>query len=341
MPATAEVLEIDGVEVRVSNPDKVFFPDIGATKLDLVNYYLSVAAGALTGCRNRPSTLYRWPNGVDKPEDAFFQKRVGDKRPEWMQTQVVKFPSGRTAEMIVLADAAHIAWAVNTGAIDLNPWPVRKGDVDHPDELRADLDPTPGVPYGEVLAVAPVVRDVLREHGLEGWPKTSGKRGMHIYVRIEPRWPFTEVRRAALAMAREVERRMPGVATTAWWKEEREGVFVDYNQNARDRTIASAYSVRPVPAATVSCPVEWDEIDGLDPGGFTIHSVPERMASKGDPGGAIDDHPGSLESLLELAAEDERGGLGDAPWPPHFPRAASEPPRVQPSKARKPPSDPA
>ncbi len=338
MPSKAEILEIDGIDVRITNPDKVFFPDIGATKLDLVNYYLSVAAGALAGCQNRPSTLYRWPNGVDKPEDAFFQKRVGDKRPEWMQTQVVKFPSGRSAEMIVLADAAHIAWAVNTGAIDLNPWPVRKGDVDHPDELRADLDPTPGVPYEDVCAVAPVVRDVLREHGLEGWPKTSGKRGMHIYVRIEPRWPFTEVRRAALAMAREVERRMPGVATTAWWKEEREGVFVDYNQNARDRTIASAYSVRPVAAATVSCPVEWDEVDGLDPAGFRIDTVPERMASMGDPGGAIDEHPGSLESLLELAAADESGGLGDAPWPPHFPKAASEPPRVQPSKARKPPA---
>ncbi|MBA3630511.1 MAG: hypothetical protein H0W55_12750, partial [Actinobacteria bacterium] len=269
MPSKAEILEIDGIDVRITNPDKVFFPDIGATKLDLVNYYLSVAEGTLAGCRNRPSTLYRWPNGVDKPEDAFFQKRVGDKRPEWVQTQVVKFPSGRSAEMIVLADAAHVAWAVNTGAIDLNPWPVRKGDVDHPDELRADLDPTPGVPYEDVCTVAPVVRDVLREHGLEGWPKTSGKRGMHIYVRIEPRWPFTEVRRAALAMAREVERRMPGVATTAWWKEEREGVFVDYNQNARDRTIASAYSARPVAAATVSCPVEWAEVDGLDPAAFT------------------------------------------------------------------------
>ncbi|CAN5210575.1 non-homologous end-joining DNA ligase [soil metagenome] len=341
MPSKAEILDIDGIEVRITNPDKIFFPELGATKLDLVNYYLSVAAGALAGCRNRPSTLYRWPNGVDKPEDAFFQKRVGDKRPEWMQTQVVKFPSGRSAEMIVLADAAHIAWAVNTGAIDLNPWPVRKGDVDHPDELRADLDPTPGVPFEDVCAVAPVVRDVLREHGLEGWPKTSGKRGMHIYVRIEPRWPFTEVRRAALAMAREVERRMPGVATTAWWKEEREGVFVDYNQNARDRTIASAYSARPVAAATVSCPVEWAEVDGLDPAAFTINTVPERMASIGDPGGAIDEHAGSLESLLELAAADESGGLGDAPWPPHFPKAASEPPRVQPSKARKPPADPA
>ena len=339
MPVKPEFLDIDGIELRVTNPGKVFFPDLGATKLDLVNYYLDVASGALAGCRNRPSTLYRWPNGVDKPEDAFFQKRVGDKRPEWIQTQVVRFPSGRSAEMIVLADAAHIAWAVNLGTIDLNPWPVRKGDVDHPDELRTDLDPTPGVSYEEVCSVAPVVRDVLREHGLEGWPKTSGKRGMHIYVRIEPRWPFTEVRRAALAMAREVERRMPGVATTAWWKEERQGVFVDYNQNARDRTIASAYSVRPVAAATVSCPVAWDEIDGLDPTEFRMDTVPERLASIGDPGGAIDEHAGSLQSLLDLAAEDERGGLGDAPWPPHFPKAASEPPRVQPSKARQRPAE--
>ncbi|MBA2427058.1 MAG: DNA polymerase domain-containing protein [Actinobacteria bacterium] len=338
MAGAQEILDLDDREVRVSNPDKVFFPAGGITKMALIRYYLSVMPGVLVGCHMRPSTLYRWPNGVGAPDDAFFQKRVPKHRPEWLETETVTFPSGRSAEMLVMADAAHVVWALNTGAIDLNPWPVRRTDVDHPDELRVDLDPTPGIPYSDVCAVAPVVRDVLDEHGLRGWPKTSGKRGMHIYVRIEPRWSFTEVRRAALALAREVERRMPDVATTAWWKEERRGVFVDYNQNARDRTIASAYSVRPVADATVSCPLAWEELP-VDPAELTVATVPQRFAEGGDVGGGIDAHVGSLDALHDLAYRDEHEGLGDAPWPPHFAKGAKEPKRVQPSRARHPAKD--
>ena len=334
MATPFEVLEVDGKEVRVTNPDKPFFPKPGLTKFDLVKYYRDVAAGALVGLEDRPSTMYRWPNGVVDPE-PFYQKRVPVKRPDWLQTVTVHFPSGRQAEMLRVADTAHLLWAINLGCIDMNPWPVRGNDVDHPDELRIDLDPTPEIPYSDVLRVAPLVREVLGEHGLVGWPKTSGKRGMHIYVRIEPRWGFTEVRRAALAFAREVERRAEGVATTAWWKEERHGVFVDYNQNARDRTIASVYSVRPVEDARVSCPITWDEIDGLDPAEFTVLTVPERFKEVGDPGAGIDDAIGDLTSLLQLAAEDEAGGLSDAPWPPNFPKAPKEPPRVQPSRKKK------
>ena len=336
MPTEAVTLDVAGREVRITNPDKIFFPALGLTKLDLANYYLAVGEGAVVGAGHRPTTMYRWPNGVDAPEDAFFQKRVPAKgRPDWIQSVVVRFPSGREADMLVIADLAHLIWAVNLGCIDFNPWPVRMGDVDHPDELRVDLDPTPEVPFEHAREVAQVVREVLGEHGLIGWPKTSGKRGIHVYVRIEPRWGFTEVRRAALALAREVERREPALATTAWWKEERHGVFVDYNQNARDRTIASAYSVRPVAAATVSCPLEWDEVASANIEDYTIRSVPERLADKGDPAAGIDDAVGSLDSLLKLAATDEAGGLGDAPWPPHFPKAQGEPIRAQPSRRRK------
>jgi bifunctional non-homologous end joining protein LigD len=336
MATPSKTLEIDGREVRITNPDKVFFPEPGLTKMDLVDYYLSVAPGVLSGAGNRPTTMYRWPNGVDHPEDAFYQKRVPQHRPEWIETATIHFPSGRSAEMPVVADTAHIVFAVNLGCIDLNPWPVRRADLDHPDELRVDLDPTPGVPYSDVCDVAPIVRDVLSEHGLAASPKTSGKRGMHIYCRIEASWTFPEVRRAALALAREVERRAPDVATTAWWKEERRGVFVDYNQNARDRTIASAYSVRPTPAGQVSCPIRWTELEGLDPIEFRIDTVPQRFAELGDLWAAIEDSRGSITSLLELAAHDEKGGLGDAPWPPNFPKAEGEPPRVQPSRRRKP-----
>lgn len=326
-------LEADGHEIKISNPTKVFWPDLGLTKLDLANYYRVIMPGLLGSCRHRPTTLYRWPNGVDHPDDAFFQKRVPHP-PEWMQTTTVSFPSGRRARMMLMADGAHILWAVNLGAIDFNPWPVRVSDVDRPDELRVDLDPTPGVPFSDVLAAAPVVKAVLEEHGLVGWAKTSGKRGLHVYVRISPEWSFTEVRRAALALAREVERRMEGIATTAWWKEERTGVFVDYNQNARDRTIASVYSVRPVPDARVSCPVAWDEVEKLDPAAFTLQTVPGRFEKLGDPWEGMDEAVGSLDQLHDLAALDEAGGLGDAPWPPHFPKADREPRRVNPSRRR-------
>ena len=335
MPTPFEIVDLNGHEVKVTNPEKVFFPDVGLTKMDLVRYYLAVAPGVLTGARERPTSMYRWPNGVQAPEDAFFQKRLNGKHPEWIKTSVVKFPSGRQADMLTIVDEAHLIWAVNMGVIDLNPWPVRSNDLDSPDELRVDLDPTPEFDFEDTKEVAPVVRAVLEEHGLVGWPKTSGKRGMHIYVRIEPKWDFTEVRRAALALAREVERRLPDLATTAWWKEERSGVFVDYNQNARDRTIASGYSVRPVADARVSCPISWDEVADVEPAELTMRTVPQRFADIGDPGAGIDDAVGSLDQLLELAHRDEAGGLGDAPWPPHFPKAKNEPKRVSPSRAKK------
>jgi bifunctional non-homologous end joining protein LigD len=334
MPSKSETIEVDDLDVKVTNPDKAFFPELGLSKMDLVRYYLSVGPGVLNGVRDRPMTLYRWPNGVDAPDDAFYQKRVPQHRPEWIRTQPVTFPSGRSAEMLVGADLAHVIWAVNLGCIDFNPWPVRQDDVDHPDELRVDLDPTPGISYRDVIETAKVVRGVLEDHELAGWIKTSGKRGMHIYIRIEPRWNFTEVRRAALALAREVERRSDGVATTAWWKEQRNGVFVDYNQNARDRTIASVYSVRPIARAQVSCPIEWDELDRLDPQALTISSVPERFAAR-DPWEEMDRRLETLDSLLHLAHRDEAGGLGDAPWPPHFPKAVGEPARVQPSRRKR------
>ena len=326
------MIEVDGREVRIANPDKVFFPDGGITKMDLVRYYLAVGEGALRGCYQRPVIMHRFPNGV--AADSFYQKRLPDHRPEWIESVTVSFPSGRWATMIAPQDVAHIVWAVNLGCIDINPWPVRSSDVDHPDELRVDLDPTPGISYDDVWRTALMVKDVLTEHELTGFPKTSGKRGMHIYVRIEQRWSFTEVRRAALALAREVERRAGGMATTAWWKEERHGVFVDYNQNARDRSIASVYSVRPLPDARVSTPLTWDEVEGVDPAAFTMATVPERFAA-GDPHADIDRRAASLEPLLDLARRDEAGGLGDAPWPPHFPKADREPRRVSPSRRKR------
>jgi bifunctional non-homologous end joining protein LigD len=336
VPTEVELLEAAGREVRITNPSKVFFPATGATKLDLAKYYVAVADGVLRGALERPSTMYRWPNGVDAPDDAFYQKRLPDKgRPEWLQSVVVRFPSGRQADMLVIADLAHLLWAVNMGCIDFNPWPVRSDDVDHPDELRVDLDPTPEIDFADVRKVALVAQEVLEEYGLVGWPKTSGKRGIHVYVRIEPEWGFQEVRRAALAFAREVERRAAGLATTAWWKEERHGVFVDYNQNARDRTIASAYSVRPFSPAQVSCPVRWDEVADVDPAAFTMHTVPDRFA-EGDPQEGMDLAVCRLDRLLELADRDEKEGLGDAPWPPHFPKGDKEPMRVAPSRARSP-----
>jgi len=328
----AIMLELAGREVRVSNPGKLFFPEPGFTKLDLVNYYVECEAAVLRHLRERPTTLKRWVDGVSG--EFFFQKRVPDSAPAWIETVTVSFPSGRSARELVAADAAHLAWGVNLGVIDWNPWPVRRQDIDHPDELRVDLDPTPEVGFDEVRAVAAGVREVLEEHDLLGFPKTSGSRGIHVNVRIEPRHSFGEVRRAALALAREVERRMPGRATSKWWKEERVGVFVDYNQNARDRTVASAYSVRATPDARVSCPFHWSELEDVEPAALRLDTVPSLLRERGDPSAAIDDRAGSLDSLLELASRDEAAGLGDAPWPPNFAKQPGEGPRVQPSRAR-------
>lgn len=326
------MLAVAGREVRLSNPRKVFFPEIGVTKLDLVEYYLSVADAALLHLRERPTVMKRYVDGA--AGEPFFQKRVPQGAPEWLETATVSFPSGRTATELCPNDPAHLAWAVNLGVIDFNPWPVRRADLDTPDELRVDLDPQPDVPWDQVRRVALVVGDVLTDHGLVGFPKTSGSRGIHINVRIRPEHDFTEVRRAALALAREVERRVPELATSKWWKEERHGVFIDYNQNARDRTVASAYSVRPVPNARVSCPLRWDEVADVEPDDLRIDTVPQRVAEVGDPSAAIDANPGSLDALLKLAARDEAEGLGDAPWPPHFRKQRGEPKRVQPSRAR-------
>jgi bifunctional non-homologous end joining protein LigD len=327
-------IEAAGQEVRLSNPDKEFFPKPGWTKLDLVEYYLAVADAAVNQLRERPGTMKRFVDGAGG--EFFFQKRVPKGAPEWLQTATFTFPSGRTATELVANDAAHLVWAVNLGVIDFNPHPVRRSNLDCPDELRVDLDPMPGVRWNTVRKVAMCVREVLEEHGLRGYPNTSGSRGIHVNVRIEPRWDYVEVRRAALALAREVERRLPRNATSKWWKEERHGVFVDYNQNARDRTIASGYSVRPVPDARVCCPVEWDEVPDVDPSELRLDTVPDRVAKHGDPAGDIDEHPGSLKPLLDLARRDEEGGLGDAPWPPHFAKQRGEPKRVQPSRARAP-----
>ncbi|HXM53092.1 MAG TPA: DNA polymerase domain-containing protein [Candidatus Binatus sp.] len=328
-----EVLEVAGREVTISNPDKVFFPKTGHTKLDLVRYYMAVAEGALRGIGGRPMALKRFVNGAEG--EAFFQKRAPTSRPEWIETVELSFPSGRTAEEIVVRDAAQLAWTINLGCIDLNPHPVRAGDLDHPDELRVDLDPVPGVPWAQIRDVALVTRDVLKDFGLVGWPKTSGSRGIHIYSRIEPRWTFPEVRRAAVALAREVERRAPEIATSRWWKEERHGVFLDYNQNAKDRTVASAYSVRPLADARVSTPLRWEEVPTCAAEAFTLATVPRRFAEIGDPSKGIDEAVGSLEALLELAAQHEAAGFGDAPWPPHFAKQTGEPARVQLSRRRK------
>jgi bifunctional non-homologous end joining protein LigD len=332
MPDRKQIVEVAGRSVVITNPDKVFFPAAGVTKLDMVRYYLSVAEGALRGVAGRPMVLKRFVHGADG--EAFFQKRAPDKRPDWIPTVTLSFPSGRVADEIVVSDAAQLAWVVNLGCIDLNPHPVRATDLDHPDELRVDLDPVPGIGWPQILQVALVARDTLADFGLAGWPKTSGSRGFHIYARIEPRWTFAEVRRAAVALAREIERRAPELATAKWWKEERHGVFVDYNQNAKDRTVASAYSIRPTRDARVSTPLAWPEVPGCDPEAFTIGTVPERFARLGDPWLDMDGAAGSLEPLLALAAKDEAAGLGDAPWPPHYDKQAGEPPRVQPSKRR-------
>jgi DNA ligase D-like protein (predicted polymerase) len=329
--AETEIVHADGRAVHVTNPTKVFFPDLGVTKIDLVRYYLAVAPGALVGCRDRPTMLKRHPNGVGG--DFFYQKRVPRHRPEWIETVTVNFPSGRSAEFLSVRDSAHLAWAINLGCIDLNPWPVRRSDVDHPDELRVDIDPTPEASYADVRAVALLAGEVLRENGLTSFPKTSGKRGMHLYARIESRWTFTDVRRAALALAREVERRAPRLATSAWWKEQRHGVFIDYNQNARDRTVASAYSVRAVPDARVSCPLDWEEVPVAEPSDLTVLTVPSRFAARGDAGAGIDDAAGRIDSLLELADRQAAEGLNEAPWPPHFAKAPNEPRRVAPSRA--------
>jgi DNA ligase D-like protein (predicted polymerase) len=328
-----EVLSIGGHEVRVTHPSKLYFSrGVRLTKLDLVRYYLSVAEGALGGIRDRPLVLKRFVDGAEG--EAFYQKRAPEKRPAWLRTVTLAFPSGRTAEEIVVDDAAGLAWVVNLGCIELHPHPVRARDLEHPDELRVDLDPGPGVAWADVRAVATEVRALLEEVGLRGWPKTSGSRGMHVNARIEPRWTFTEVRRAALALSREVERRMPAQATSKWWKEERHGVFLDYNQNAKDRTTCSAYSVRPLPDARVSAPLRWDEVPDCEPEDFTVATMPARFAELGDPHAEMDAAAGSLEKLLELAARDEAEGLGDAPWPPHFRKMEGEAPRVAPSRAK-------
>jgi len=332
MPARKQVLEVAGRELTVTNPDKVFFPRTGHTKLDLVRYYLAVAEGALRGVAGRPMALKRFVNGAEG--EAFFQKRAPQSRPEWIETVELSFPSGRTADEIVVRDAAQLTWVVNLGCIDLNPHPVRADDLDHPDELRVDLDPVPGVGWSQIREVALVAREVLEDFGLQAWPKTSGSRGFHVYSRIERRWTFGEVRRAAIALAREVERRAPDLATSKWWKEERHGVFLDYNQNAKDRTVASAYSVRPTPDARVSMPLRWEEVADCQPEAFTIDTAPARFASDGDPSEGIDGTAGSLEPLLELSAQHEAAGFADAPWPPHFVKQAGEPHRAQPSKRR-------
>ena len=335
--AESQTLSLDGHEVTISNPGKIFFADAGITKLDLVRYYLAVADGALVGVRDRPMALKRFVDGADG--EAFFQKRAPKSVPPFVRTVELSFPSGRTADEVVVDNAAALAWVVNLGCIDLNPHPVRSGDLDHPDELRVDLDPGPAVAWSDVRAVAIVVREVLEELGYTAWPKTSGSRGIHVYVRLEPRWGFSEVRRAALALAREVERRVPSLATSKWWKEERHGVFLDYNQNAKDRTVASAYSVRPRPSATVSAPLSWDEVPDAELDDFTLRTVPDRFALLGDVGAGIDAVAHSLEPLLELVARDEAEGEGDAPWPPNYAKQPGEPPRVQPSRRRRP--DPA
>jgi DNA ligase D-like protein (predicted polymerase) len=328
-----EILTVAGRKVPVTNPEKLYFSkQAKVTKLELVQYYLSVAAGALNGIRDRPLVLKRFVNGAEG--EAFYQKRAPEHRPEWIRTVTLSFPSGRTAEEVVVDDEAGLAWAVNLGCIELHPHPVLSSDLDHPNELRVDLDPGPGVEWADVRRVALEVRSFLEELGLRGWPKTSGSRGMHINVRIHPRWTFTEVRRAAVALSRAIERRVPNLATSKWWKEERHGVFLDYNQNAKDRTTCSAYSVRPLPDARVSTPLDWKEVPDCDPADFTLFTIPTRFAKIGDPHTEIDRAAGSLEALLEMAAKDEAEGLTDAPWPPHFRKTESEAPRVAPSRAK-------
>jgi DNA ligase D-like protein (predicted polymerase) len=328
------MIEVAGREVRVSNPQKVVFPERGYTKLDVIEYYTTLADQVVNHLRDRPTVLKRFVDGA--AGEPFFQKRIPDSAPEWLQTTVVRFPSGRPARELLPNDAAHLVWGVQQGVIDWNPWQSRVGDLDHPDELRVDLDPTPEASWDDVRQVALCAREVLADHGLTGWPKTSGSRGIHINVRIAPEHDFVTVRRAAVALAREIERRAPEIATSKWWKEERHGVFVDYNQNMRDRTVASAYSIRPTPDARVSTPLSWDEVPDVEPAELRLDTVPDRVARQGDPSAEIDAHAGRLDALLELARQDEEErGLQDAPWPPHFPKQAGEPKRVAPSRARK------
>jgi DNA ligase D-like protein (predicted polymerase) len=331
--ATQVLLEAAGREVAITNPQKIYFPRAGHTKLDLAKYYLAVAAGALRGIRGRPFVLKRYVDGAEA--EPFYQKRAPESRPDWVETVELAFPSGRTAREIVIRDASQLLWVVNLGCIDLNPHPVRADDLEHPDELRVDLDPGPGVGWDDVRRVTLVVREVLDANGLRGWPKTSGSRGMHVNVRIERRWSFDQVRRAALALAREVERRVPDLATSKWWKEERHGVFLDYNQNAKDRTVASAWSVRATSDARVSMPLEWGEVADADPAAFTLVTAPGRLRDRGDASAGIDEAAGSLEKLLELSAAQEEAGLGDAPWPPHYRKQAGEPTRAAPSRRRR------
>lgn len=331
--ADQTTITVAGREVSVSNPGKIFFPERGFTKLDLIEYNLALAGQLINQLRDRPTVLKRFVDGA--AGKVFFQKRIPDSAPDWLQTATVTFPSGRTARELLPNDAAHLVWGVNLGVIDWNPWQVRLPDLEHPDELRVDLDPTPEARWDDVRQVALCAGEVLRDHGLTGFPKTSGSRGIHINVRIHPEHDFITVRRAAVALAREIERRIPELATTSWWKEERHGVFVDFNQNARDRTVASAYSVRPTPDARVSTPLRWDEVASVEPGDLRLDTVPDRVAALGDPAADIDAHTGSLDSLLEQVRRDEENGLGDAPWPPHFRKQAGEPKRVQPSRARR------
>ena len=329
-----EIIRVGDYEVTITNPDKVLFPEAGYTKRDVVNYYLAIAEGALRGSGGRPNMMVRFPNGVGG--EFFYQKRAPESRPEWLEVVTLRFPSGRSAEELVPRKAADLAWMANLACLELHPHPVRAEDLDHPDELRVDLDPVPGVEFAQVREVARVVHATLDDFGLTGWPKTSGKRGIHVNVRIEPKWTHDQVRRAALALGREVERRVPALATTKWWKEERHGVFLDYNQNAKDRTVAGAYSIRPTPDARVSAPLLWSEVDDVDPSAFTIGTMPARCADGGDRLKGIDEAVCSLDALLELSARHETEGQGDAPWPPQYAKAPGEPPRVQPSKRKTP-----
>ena len=328
--AASQSLRVDDRDVVVTNPHKILFPEPGYTKLDVVRYFLHVAAGALRGSGERPNILVRYPNGIG--EEFFYQKRAPKDRPSWVEVVTIRFPSGRTADEIVPRHAADLAWMANLACLELHPHPVRAGDLEHPDELRIDLDPVPGVPWSQVRDVAAVVKATLDDHGLRGWPKTSGKRGLHVLVRIEPRWTYDQVRRAALALARDVEARAADLATTKWWKEERHGVFIDYNQNAKDRTVAGAYSVRPTPDARVCAPLSWDEVPDADPAEFTMATMPARFDRVGDRHAAIDERAYSLDSLLELSARHERDGVGDAPWPPQYAKAPGEPKRAPPSR---------
>jgi DNA ligase D-like protein (predicted polymerase) len=331
--APAELITLNGHDVRVTNPEKPYFSrDVKLTKLDLVRYYLSVAPGALNGIRDRPIVLKRFVNGAE--QEAFYQKRAPEDHPDWLRTTTLYFPSGRTAEEVVVDDEAGLAWIVNLGCIELHPHAVRTSNLDHPDELRIDLDPGPGVEWSDVRSVALEVQAFLEEVGLRGWPKTSGSRGMHVNARIQPRWTFDEVRRAALALSREIERRVPKLATSKWWKEERHGVFLDYNQNAKDRTTCSAYSVRPLPDARVSTPLDWKEVPDCAPADFTVLTVPDRFQKLGDPHSTMNQHAGSLDALLERAAQDDAAGLGDSPWPPHFSKAEKEGHLVAPTNRR-------